>query len=314
MQILITGANGFVGSALSMRALSEGLAVHGATRSKVILNSGIKPYVVGEINSQTNWSKALLGCTHVIHTAARVHVKVDSNEEELQEFRKVNVEGTLSLASQAIAAGVKRFVFISSIKVNGESTPKGHPFTDTDAPSPIDPYGISKMEAEIALKELASKSSMEVVIIRPPLVYGPGVKANFRAVIKLLKLGIPLPLGAIDSNRRSFVAIDNLVDLTLKCLTHPNAKNKVFLVSDGNDLSTTELLRHLSNFLNKRVFLIPIPVFVLALIFNVMGRKEMGEKLLNSLQVDIETTCRTLDWSPPLTVEEGLKKTIQGFL
>ena len=314
MQILITGANGFVGSALSLRALSEGFAVRGATRSKVNLHSGIKPYVVGEINSQTNWSNALLGCSHVIHTAARVHVQIYSNEEELQEYRKVNVEGTLSLAKQALAAGVKRFVFISSIKVNGESTPKGQSFTTRDTPHPKDPYGISKMEAEIALQELASKSNMEVVIIRPPLVYGPGVKANFRAIIKLLKLGIPLPLGAINSNRRSFVAIDNLVDLTLKCLTHPNAKNKVFLVSDGNDLSTTELLRHLSKFLNKRIFLIPIPVSVLTLIFNVLGRKEIGEKLLNSLQVDIETTCQTLDWSPPSTVEEGLKKTIQEFL
>ena len=170
------------------------------------------------------------------------------------------------------------------------------------------------MEAEIALMELASRSSMDVVIIRPPLVYGPGVKANFRAMIKLLSLGIPLPFGSINSNKRSFVSIDNLVDLTLKCLTHPNAKNKVFLVSDGNDLSTTELLRHISTFLNKKIFLVPIPISILTWLFNFIGRKEIGEKLLNSLQVDIETTRRTLDWSPPVTVEEGLKKTIQEFI
>lgn len=314
MQILITGANGFVGSALSIRALSDGFTVHGAIRSKINLHSGIQPYVVGDINTQTNWLNALAGCSYVIHTAARVHVQVDSNEKELQEYRKVNVDGTLSLANQAIAAGVKRFVFISSVKVNGESSAYGHPFTDRDKPRPVDAYGISKMEAEIALMELASRSSMDVVIIRPPLVYGPGVKANFRAMIKLLSLGIPLPFGSINSNKRSFVSIDNLVDLTLKCLTHPNAKNKVFLVSDGNDLSTTELLRHISTFLNKKIFLVPIPVSILTWLFNFIGRKEIGEKLLNSLQVDIETTRRTLDWSPPVTVEEGLKKTIQEFI
>ena len=227
-------------------------------------------------------------------------------------FRVVNVEGTLNLARQAAGAGVRRFVYISSIKVNGEATRRGHPFTAEDAPAPLDAYGISKMEAEQGLRNLATQTGMEVVIIRPPLVYGPRVKANFQSMMRWLARGVPLPLGAIH-NRRSLVALDNLVNLIVICLAHSAAANQTFLVSDGEDLSTTQLLRRMGQALGKPARLIPIPSTFLKLSAVLLGKPAIAQRLCASLQVDISKTRQLLGWHPPFSVDEGLKKAAEGF-
>jgi UDP-glucose 4-epimerase len=254
----------------------------------------------------------LVGITTVVHLAARVHVMRDTEAYPLAAFRVVNVVETLSLARQAAAAGVRRFVFISSVKVNGETTQPGHPFTADDAPAPLDPYGISKMEAEQGLRQIAAETGMEVVIIRPPLVYGPGVKANFSAMMRWLQRGVPLPLGAID-NQRSLVALDNLVDLIITCISHPAAANQTFLVSDGEDVSTSELLRRMGRAMGRPARLLPVPAGLLKLAATLAGRRDMAQRLCGSLQVDIEKTRQLLGWSPPLTLDQGLKKAAQGL-
>jgi UDP-glucose 4-epimerase len=225
----------------------------------------------------------------------------------------VNLEGTIALARQAVKFGVKRFIFISSIKVNGEETIIGKPFTADDEPAPRDPYGVSKAEAEQALLGLAATTGMEVVIIRPVLVYGPGVKANFRMLMKWLSKGIPLPLGLV-RNKRSLVALDNLVDLIITCIDHPAAANQVFLVSDGEDLSTTELLQRVGKALGKSARLIPVPACLINIAAMLIGKREVSKRLLGSLQVDISKTCKLLDWAPPVSVDEALKRTTQSFL
>jgi len=227
--------------------------------------------------------------------------------DPLAEYRRVNVDGTLNLARYAVEAGVKRFVFISSIKVNGEQIAPGRPFTCDDTPTPKDPYAISKLEAEQGLQQIALETGMEVVIIRPPLVYGPGVKGNFASMIKLVEKGLPLPFGAID-NRRSLVGLDNLVDLIITCIDHPNAANQVFLVSDGEDLSTSGLLRRVAKAMGKPSRLIPVPAGLLQLGATVLGKKAIGQRLLGSLQVDISSTRERLDWTPPVSVDEGLRR------
>jgi UDP-glucose 4-epimerase len=237
----------------------------------------------------------------------------DTATDPLEEFRRVNVQGTLNLARQAAAVGVRRFVFVSSIKVNGESTQLGFPFTADDAPAPLDAYGVSKMEAEQGLRELAAQTGMEVVIIRPPLVYGPGVKANFAAMMRWLRRGVPLPLGAIH-NQRSLVALDNLVDLIVTCLTHPAAANQTFLVSDGEDVSTTELLRRMGKAMGHPARLLPVPTGLLKLAATIVGRRDMAQRLCGSLQVDIEKTRRLLDWTPPLSLDQGLRKAAEGYV
>jgi len=231
----------------------------------------------------------------------------DELADPLAEYRLVNVEGTLNLARQAAAAGIKRFIYISSIKVNGESTPLGKPFLSSDIPEPEDPYGVSKREAEQGLMQLAADTGMEVVIIRPPLVYGPGVKGNFATMIKLIDKGLPLPLGAVH-NKRSLVGVDNLVDLIIRCIDHPAAANQVFLAGDGEDLSTTELLRGVANAMGKPARLIPVPVGLLQLSATLLGKEAVAQRLLGSLRVDITKTCELLDWRPPYTVEEGLQR------
>ena len=232
----------------------------------------------------------------------------DTAADPLAEFRRVNVQGTLNLARQSAVVGVGRFVFISSIKVNGEATQLERPFTADDAPAPIDAYGVSKMEAEQGLREIALQTGMEVVIIRPPLVYGPGVKANFAALMRWLRYGVPLPLGAIP-NRRSLVSLDNLVDLILTCLTHPAAANQTFLVSDGEDVSTTELLRRTGQALGRPARLIPVPASWLKLAAAMVGKPDVAQRLCESLQVDIEKTRRLLGWSPLISLDQGLKQT-----
>lgn len=311
--ILVTGANGFVGRTVCAEVLACGMAVRGAVRTHSDVFPGVECWVFEGLGGQVDWVAALAGVEVVIHLAARVHVMADTSANPLDEFRHVNVQGTLNLARQASAAGVRRFVFISSIKVNGESTPTGQPFAADDVPAPLDAYGVSKMEAEQGLRELSAQTGMEVVIIRPPLVYGPGVKANFAAMMRWLRRGVPLPLGAIH-NQRSLVALDNLVDLIVTCITHPAAANQTFLVSDGEDVSTTELLRRMGQAMGKPARLLPVPASWLQLAATVVGKRDVAQRLCGSLQVDIEKTRQLLGWSPPLTLDQGLKKAAEGFM
>lgn len=310
-RVLVTGANGFVGRALCAEAAAHGLSVSGTTRQSCQLLGNVKNYVVNSLDEGTNWQLALAGINAVVHLAARVHVMQDTASDPLAQFRRVNVEGTLNLARQAAAAGVGRFVFVSSIKVNGEATRPGYLFKADDAPAPLDAYGISKMEAEQGLRKIAAQTGMDVVIIRPPLVYGPGVKANFAAMMRWLRRGVPLPLGAID-NRRSLVALDNLVDLILTCLTHSAAANQTFLVSDGEDVSTSALLRRMGEAMNRPARLVSVPTGLLKLAAALVGRRDMAQRLCGSLQVDIEKNHQLLGWRPPLTLNQGLKKAAQG--
>ncbi|OIN07767.1 UDP-glucose 4-epimerase family protein [Oceanisphaera psychrotolerans] len=305
--VLVTGATGFVGQVL-VGQLLQNLRhfVTVALRSDTRFDS-CSARVVGDFTDQTDWSSALADQKTVIHTAARAHIMKDEFADPLGEYRKVNVGGTLNLARQAAEAGVRRFIFISSIKVNGEQTPVGKPFTAEDAPAPEDAYGISKWEAEQGLQQLAAETGMEVVIIRPPLVYGPGVKGNFASMNRLVAKGLPLPLGAIH-NQRSLVALDNLVDLIITCIDHPAAANQVFLAGDGSDLSTTELLRGVAKAMDKPSRLIPVPAGLLQFAATILGKKAMAQRLLGSLQVDITKTRELLGWTPPFTVEQGLKR------
>ena len=253
------------------------------------------------------WADAVKGVSAIEHRAARVHVMTEKAANPLEEFRRVNVQGTLNLAQQAAAAGVARFVVVSSIKVNGEETFKGVPFFAGDVAAPADPYGISKLEAELGLYEIAAQTGMEIVVIRPPLVYGPGVRANFAAMMRWLQKGVPLPLGAIH-NQRSLVALDNLVDLIVTCTTHPAAANQTFLVSDGEDVSTSELLRRMGNVMGCPARLVPVPASLLKLAAAMVGKGDVAQRLCGSLQVDIKKTRQLLDWNPPLSLDEGLRR------
>lgn len=312
--ILVTGATGFVGRALIARLVERGCPVRAAMRrAGAFTAAGASVVTVGDLSAQTDWSAALAGVEVVVHAAARVHVMQDAAADPLVEFRRINVQGTLQLARQAAAEGVRRFVFISSIKVNGEATQPGHPFTADDMPAPLDPYGVSKMEAEQGLREIAVQTGMEVVIIRPPLVYGPGVKANFQTMMRWLTGGVPLPLGAIN-NRRSLVALDNLVDLIVTCIDHPAAANQTFLVSDGEDLSTTQLLQRMGQALGKPARLIPVPTALLTLGAALIGKPAIAQRLCGSLQVDISKMRQLLGWTPPVSVDEGLKRAAEGYL
>lgn len=305
--ILVTGASGFVGSQL-LKRLSElpEVAVRGTIRKDLMgEHSGL--ISVGEINGDTDWSEALQEQSVIIHTAGRAHVMEEAAVDPLVEFRLVNVAGTLNLARQAALAGIRRFVFISSVKVNGERTSLGACFRADDAPAPEDPYGISKKEAEEGLQKIAKETGMDVVIIRPPLVYGEGVKGNFASMARLLAKGLPLPLGAIH-NKRSLVALDNLVDLIITCTDHPAAANQVFLAGDGEDLSTSELLHRVGTAMGRPARLVPVPAGILQFGATVVGKKAMAQRLLGSLQVDISKARDLLGWVPPLSVDEGLRR------
>lgn len=313
--VLITGASGFIGSAVVNR-----LAIHSHFTPRAAVRrdtnhfpSTVDVAQVGDLDLNTNWSAALRGVSTVIHTAARVHVLNDSSADPLREFRRVNVEGTLSLAQQAVSAGVTRFVFISSIKVNGESTPLNRPYTEKDAPRPIGPYAISKYETEEGLRRLAIETGLEVVIIRPPLVYGPGVKANFLRMMRWLKKGIPLPLGAIH-NKRSLISLENLVDLIFVCTQHCAAANQTFLAGDGKDLSTTELLQRMGQALGGPVRLFPVPEKLLEVGSVLLGKREIAQRLCGSLRADITKARTLLGWDPPMSVDEGLRQTAERLL
>lgn len=309
MKVLVTGANGFVGQALCARLDQAGhQAVPGVRRARGM--SGEQ--VVGGIDGTTRWADALEGCQAVVHLAARVHVMRDTATDPLDEFRRTNVDGTLNLARQAAAAGVRRFVFISSVKVHGESTLPGHPFSESDAPAPQDAYGQSKLEAEQGMLTMAQATGMELVIIRPPLVHGPGVRANFQSLMRAVAMGLPLPLAAVD-NRRSLVALDNLVDFIVTCIDHPAAANQAFLVSDGEDLSTPELIRQLARAMGRSPRLFALPMGVLRAVAALTGRQSALERVCGNLQVDISKARTILAWSPPQSVREGLSLTVSHY-
>jgi UDP-N-acetyl-alpha-D-quinovosamine dehydrogenase len=312
-RVLVTGATGFIGSASIERLNAMGLAVRGSVRGPSRPAPAVETFDVGELGSATDWSRALASVDVVIHTAARVHMMSDTASDPLAEHRRVNVEGTLNLARQAVAASVRRFVFLSTIKVNGDRTEPGVPFKADDPPAPTDPYAISKWEAENGLRDLASRTGLEVVIIRPPLVYGPGVKANFLGMMRWLRKGLPLPFGAV-KNSRSFVALENLVDLLGTCARHPGAANQIFLASDGEDLSTSALLSRLAMALGRPARLIPVPMPALRGAALLLGKREVFDRLCSSLQVEISKNRQLLSWVPRLGVDEALRATARHFL
>jgi UDP-glucose 4-epimerase len=315
MKWLVTGASGFVGRAMVARlARDAGNEVCAAVRRPGgPLAGGVPCTVVPELGPGTDWQAHLAGVDVVVHLAARVHAKDDARGDALAESRRVNVQGTQNLARQAALAGVRRLVFVSSVKVHGESTLPGAPFRADDAPHPQGAYGVSKHEAEDALYALASSTRMEVVVVRPPLVYGPGVQANFRALMHAVARGLPLPLGAVH-NQRSFVALDNLVDLIAVCAQHPAAANQSFLVSDGCDLSTTELLRRMGHALGRPARLWPVPMPVLQGLMRLAGRGAALQRLCGNLQVDITKTRDLLGWAPPIPVDEGMRRAAADYL
>ena len=312
-KVLVTGASGFLGGAVvECLATCESHDVLAMVRSESTMFTPHVELVCADLDNLSRRPLPLVGVDVIVHCAARVHVMGDNSDDPLTQYRRINVDATVELAKQAVLAGVKRFIFISSIKVNGEVTVRGKPYTAEDLPAPSDPYGISKMEAEQQLKLIADTSNLEVVIIRPVLIYGPGVKANFNSMMKWLSSGVPLPLGAI-RNQRSLVALDNLVDLIVTCISHPAAANQIFLVSDGDDMSTTKLLTRMGVALSKKARLLPVPTSIVFTCAALLGLRGVAQRLCGSLQVDISKTHDLLGWSPPSTVEDSLLKTAESF-
>ncbi|WP_166424743.1 SDR family oxidoreductase [Paraglaciecola sp. 20A4] len=307
MKIALTGSTGFIGKELVTALGNKAQKIIQIGRNTSEVNSVDYIYVKG-LNSTTQFNLSTHKCDVLVHCAARVHIMHDNSSAPLEDFREVNTYGTLNLAQQAADAGVKRFIFISSIKVNGESTELGLPFKSDDNFVPTDHYGLSKYEAEVGLREISAKTGMEVVIIRPPLVYGQGVKANFASIVKWVNKGIPLPLGSVNANKRSLVYLDNLVDLIVTCIDHPNAANQTFLVSDDHDVSTTELLREMARGGGRPSRLIPVPVGAMQFAANLVGKGAVAARLFGSLQVDIEYTKKVLNWTPPVSFSEGIRR------
>ena len=305
---LITGASGFVGSALA--AALQGRNIRRALRQKAA-NAQPGDIVVGDISTNTDWQAALTGVDCVTHLAARTHVLREDAADPLAAYRRVNVEGTMQLARQAATAGVRRFVFLSSIKVNGESTPE-RPFTEADTPMPEDAYGVSKLEAETGLREIAAQSGMELVIIRAPLVYGPGVQGNFLRLMNFIERGLPLPLASV-RNRRSLVYVGNLADAVVSCMDLPSAAGKTFLVSDGDDVSTPELIRRLASAMGRPARLLPCPVRPLQWGAAISGQSGALARLTGSLAVDSSSIRNTLGWHPRISLDQGLIETARWY-
>jgi len=310
MKILVTGASGFIGSALAQYLSSAGrFEVIGMVRSKKLPVSCPEiEYRLGEISSCNKLQIDLADIDVIVHAAGRAHIVNDLSLNPIEDFRRINTSGTLDLARLAVNSGVKRFIFLSSIKVNGNFTDLGSPFSVDSMEKPIDAYGISKYEAEVGLGKISHSTDMEITIIRPPLVYGKGVKGNFSSLVKLLSARIPLPLASVTNNRRSMVGLDNLLNLIEICVDHPNAANQTFFVSDNVDVSTSELLRLLGNSIGKPAVLIRFPVIILTAMARLLGMNAKIQKLVGTLQVDISHTCNQLGWNPPFTLEDGLKK------
>lgn len=311
--ILVTGASGFVGLALCSALANQfpsRFTVRKKSSSSLFGNLDLHE---ASLSSDQDWSSIVSGVSVIVHCAARVHVMKDKPTDALADFRHINVDGTLNLALQAAKAGVKRFIFISSIGVNGAET-FTQSFTPCDMPSPVTPYAISKYEAEIGLLDLANNTKMEVVIIRPPLIYGPNAPGNFLRLMKLISLGIPLPLKGASHNKRSFIYIDNLINFIIQCIAHPLAANQVFLVSDGDDVSTASLIKKIGFALGKPTQLIFMPFVLLSLIGKLTGKSENINQLFGSLQVDIEKTKYLLGWEPPVTLDEGIRTTASDWL
>ena len=312
MKVLVTGANGFVGTALVHRLIDEGWEVAGTFRNENASMGGaeVAPFITGDINGKTDWSKVARDVDTVIHTAGRAHIMDDTAEDRLAAYRRVNVQGTENLARQAAEAGVRRFIFLSSVKVNGESRQVA--YKESDKPSPKDSYGISKMEAELALLKIAAESGMEIVTLRPPLVYGPQVKANFLRLLKIVNRGLPLPLGSIH-NERSLVFVDNLVDAIVTCIRHPHAVGKTYLLRDEENVSTPILIHMLAKALGKSIKLFRCPPFVMDIAARLLGQRLALDRLLGSLTVDDSKIRHELAWRPPIKLNEGLKKTADWF-
>lgn len=307
-KVLVTGATGFVGAHLCDRLLRDKYEVCKAVRHK---GSSKSEFVVGDVGSSTEWMEALAGVNSVYHLAARVHVGNEDSADALKAAREVNLYGTAKLARSCAESGVRRLVYISTVKVNGERT-FGVPFHEDDAPDPHDAYSISKMEAEAALKEIASETGLEVVIIRPPLVYGPAVGANFMRLIRLVGRGIPLPLASVN-NKRSLVYVGNLVDAMICCGTHPGAVGETFLVSDGEDVSTPDLIRRIAAALEVRSYLWPCPLFLLRRAAYIAGKRSEIDRLLDSLVVDSSRICSRLGWQAPYSMSQGLAEVSRWY-
>ncbi len=310
MRVLATGSAGFVGKSLLSALDAKQYRVSAATRSHKHCSSSFNSHVVGNIDALTNWSEALTGTDAVIHLAARVHVMRDIARNPLAEFRRVNVDGTLNLARQAAAIGVRRFIFLSTIGVNGNSTTLGTAFSENDASLPHDPYSVSKHEAEVGLRSISKSTGMELVIIRPTLVHGSRAPGNFGKLTRLVAKGLPLPLASID-NRRSLVGVDNLISFIVTCLEHPSAGNETFLVSDGEDLSTPDLIRRMARAMDRPARLLPVPKSVLIAAAAMLGQSDMAQRLCGSLQVDISKSRELLGWNPPVSVDEGLRRAVK---
>lgn len=317
--VLITGANGFVGQALCAEVMRRGLHVRGAVRSACELPAEVEPAVVGAIDDATDWTAALRGVDMVIHLAARVHMMNDTIADPLAEFRKVNLHGTANLARQAADAGVRRLVYVSSIKVNGKSSlsPQAEGaqniFTEKDIPDPQEPYGVSKWEAEQALHRVNGDTGLEVVIVRPPLIYGSGVKGNFAQMMNIVHKKIPLPFASIH-NLRSLLYLGNLTDALIACATHPAASGQTYLICDGEDISTPELLRQLAAGMGVPSRLLPFPPAMLKLVANLAGKSQQIERLIGSLRIDGDKIRTDLNWTPPFTVRQGLQLTSKWHL
>lgn len=311
MKVLVSGASGFVGGAVCRRLAASGHTVVAAVRrDDAFLPLEAEARRVGELGPDTDWRAALRGCDSVVHLAARAHVMWDRSADPRALFRQVNCAGALRLAEQAVAAGVGRFVFVSSIKVNGEATPPDRPFRADDEPAPMDAYGLSKAEAEAGLAGLSARTGLSLAVVRPPLVHGPGVKGNLAALMKVLARGWPLPLGAIE-NRRSLVGVDNLADALAFLVAH-SAQGR-FLVRDGEDVSTPELVRRLARGLGRRAMLLPVPPGLLWLAGRLSGKSVAVERLVGSLVVD-DTPLRALGWRPGKSLDEGLAAMAAAYL